>query len=165
MAIEQPFPAAGIPDAAFPLRGEALLDEASRLMARGWPLVVTAVYLDCALAILRGTGSPQFAQIVWHLLAIGLTHGLAMIGTRGLFPAGVPAGPARAWIESACLAALALLLLAVAVAACTSAPVAPLPLHWPVRLVVVASSLLLGFAALARLNRLRPYLNEISATH
>lgn len=164
MPIEPSFDAAAcraplpLPHTPFSKRAERLLDTASGLMSRGWPLVVTVAYLDCALAILLGRWSTEFGQIVWHLLAIGLTHCLAMMGghVNGVFRPAIRPRPAHARMEILCGGAVLLpLLLAVAASSCIAAPANPLPLDWLARLVVFLSSLLLCIAILARLSRLR----------
>lgn len=151
-----------LPHTAFSRRSEATLRAVSGLMARRWPLVVTAIYLDVALGILLGKWSPGPAQIVWHLLAIALTLCLAMMGghVHGFARPETRPQPARARIEVVGEGAIVLpLLLVVAVASCVAEPVNPLPLHWPVRMLVCFSSLLLGVAALSRVTRLQASLD------
>lgn len=150
-----PLPATGWSHAA-----ERLMQVCSAVMARHWPLLVAAVYLDCAAGLLVSPGRHELAQIGWHLAAIALTHLLATLGSRDEGGGSLHARPTprRARIEMVGAALLLPALLGLGVAAWQIVPPHPLPLHAPVRILVGACSLVLALAVLARLARLHAVL-------
>lgn len=153
----RPFgPATPLPATRLSRAAERLLRVSSAFMARHWPLLVAAIYLDCGRALLL-RGPHDFAQIAWHLAAIALTHCLATLGSRSAGDISLherPA-PARARLEGVAGALLLPLLLALTAASCLDRAAHPLLLNAPVRILAGACSLLLALAVLTRLARLR----------
>lgn len=132
---------------------ERLFDRASAAMARGWPLVLALVYLDCFGGILLGRSSFGFGQIFWHQLTIVLTLLLAALGDRR--PVRSPdeqPRPARTPILAIALGATALgLTLGLLEVAGFAPPAQAMPLHWLVLGLAFASLMLLALAAASQL--------------
>jgi len=158
MPLHNAFPLAAPPAATgWPHAAEHLTQACSAFMARHWPLLVAAVYLDCAAGLFLSPGHHELAQIAWHLAAIALTQVLAALG--GNADDGGPLHPRprprRAYLEMLAAALLLPALLGLGIAAWRIVPPHPLPLHAPMRILVGACSLVLVAAVLARLARLR----------
>ncbi|MBX3646167.1 MAG: hypothetical protein KF853_15770 [Rhodocyclaceae bacterium] len=146
-----------LPHTPFSLRAEHLLNTASAAMARAWPLLVALIYLDCLAGILLGRIAHDLTQILWHLVAIALSHVLATLGCRIDGRISLHAFPhsARARKEIVICWMSLTVLIGLLAAACASTSAHPLPLQWLVRSLVCAISLVLALAAASRIGRLR----------
>jgi len=148
------YPARQLRCTRFSLRAEHLLNVASVAMARRWPLLVALIYFDCLGGILLGRGAYGFGQILWHLFAIALTLLLATLGCLKGGLLSLHERPRQAGSEFVRCAASLALLIGVLACNCAVTPAHPMPLHWLVRGLAIASCLVLTMAVVARLGRL-----------
>lgn len=156
MAFEESLndPARQLRRTPFSQRAERLLNVAGVAAARRWPLLVALVYLDCLGGILLGRGAYGFGQILWHLCAIALTLLLATLGCLYGGLLSLHGRPRQAGAELVSCAAALALLIGILASGWAATPAHPTPLHWLVRGLAGASSLVLALAVAARLGRL-----------